>query len=156
MNSVPFTVLIADDESAIRNGLREIIPWGDYNAVVIDAAADGLAALASIRRNRPDLVIMDIKMPGMDGLEVIRQAREEGLEDLAAMFMRVAAIERGHEKEFLTLLSKLSGPQAETPAPKQKKSGYRCQFCGAIFDERPDVCDTCQSIGAFEYVEYWE
>ena len=79
MNSVPFTVLIADDESAIRNGLREIIPWGDYNAVVIDAAADGLAALASIRRNRPDLVIMDIKMPGMDGLEVIRQAREEGI-----------------------------------------------------------------------------
>lgn len=72
MNSVPFNVLIADDESAIRNGLREIIPWGDYNAVVIDAAADGLAALASIRRNRPDLVIMDIKMPGMDGLEVIR------------------------------------------------------------------------------------
>lgn len=88
--------------------------------------------------------------------EFARQAREEGLEDLAAMFMRVAAIERGHEKEFLTLLSKLSGPQAEAPAPKQKKSGYRCQFCGAIFDERPDVCDTCQAIGAFEYVEYWE
>ena len=79
MNSVPFTVLIADDESAIRNGLREIIPWGEYNAVVIDAVADGLAALASIRRNRPDLVIMDIKMPGMDGLEVIRQAKEEGI-----------------------------------------------------------------------------
>lgn len=79
MNSVPFTVLIADDESAIRNGLREIIPWGDYNAVVIDAASDGLTALASIRRNRPDLVIIDIKMPGMDGLEVIRQAREEGI-----------------------------------------------------------------------------
>lgn len=88
--------------------------------------------------------------------EFARQAREEGLEDLAAMFMRVAAIERSHEKEFLTLLSKLSGPQAEAPAPKQKKSGYRCQFCGAIFDERPDVCDTCQAIGAFEYVEYWE
>ena len=79
MNSVPFTVLIADDESAIRNGLREIIPWGDYNAVVIDAVADGLTALASIRRNRPDLVVIDIKMPGMDGLEVIRQAREEGI-----------------------------------------------------------------------------
>lgn len=88
--------------------------------------------------------------------EFARQAREEGLEDLAAMFMRVAAIERSHEKEFLTLLSKMSGSQAEAPAPKQKKSGYRCQFCGAIFEERPDVCDTCEASGAFEYVEYLE
>ncbi|MGN0778342.1 MAG: response regulator [Aristaeellaceae bacterium] len=79
MNSIPFSVLIADDEFAIRNGLREIIPWGEYNAVVVDAVADGLSALASIRRNRPDLVVIDIKMPGMDGLEVIRQAREEGI-----------------------------------------------------------------------------
>ncbi len=79
MENVPFTVIIADDEAAIRNGLREVIHWADYNAVVIDAVSDGLSALASIRRSRPDLVVMDIKMPGMDGLEVIRQAREEGI-----------------------------------------------------------------------------
>ena len=79
MENVPFTVIIADDEAAIRNGLREVIHWADYNAVVIDAVNDGLSALASIRRSRPDLVVMDIKMPGMDGLEVIRQAREEGI-----------------------------------------------------------------------------
>lgn len=86
--------------------------------------------------------------------EFARQAWEEGLADLAALFMRVAAIERSHEKEFLTLLSKLSGPMAD--APKQQKSGFRCQFCGAIFEERPDVCETCGAIGAFEYVEYKE
>ena len=79
MNEKTFTVLIADDEATIRNGLCQAIPWADYGAEVIDTASDGNSALASIRRNRPDLVVIDIKMPGMDGLEVIRQVREEGI-----------------------------------------------------------------------------
>ena len=86
--------------------------------------------------------------------EFARQAREEGLEELALMFMRVAAIERGHEREFRSLLSRLTQPEAE--AQKQKKSGCRCQFCGAIFEDRPDECGTCRAVGAFEYIEYVE
>lgn len=96
--------------------------------------------------------------------EFARQAREEGLENLAVMFEKVAAIERSHENRFLTLLAKTlkaaeaSGTKAPAaqPAPKQKKEGFRCQFCGAIFEHRPDVCDTCGAIGAFDYVEYYE
>ena len=68
MNGKPFTVLIADDEATIRNGLRQVIPWERYNATVIDMAEDGSQALASVRRYRPDLVVIDIKMPGVDGL----------------------------------------------------------------------------------------
>lgn len=86
--------------------------------------------------------------------EFARQAREEGLEELALMFMRVAAIERGHEREFRSLLSRLTQPEAE--AAKRKKSGCRCQFCGAIFEDRPDECGTCRAAGAFEYIEYVE
>ncbi|MCI9609083.1 MAG: rubrerythrin [Oscillibacter sp.] len=92
-----------------------------------------------------------------------RQAREEGLEELAVMFEKVAAIEQSHENRFLSLLAKMSKPsdpapaaKASSPAPRQKKEGYRCQFCGAIFERRPDVCDTCGAIGAFDYVEYYE
>lgn len=96
--------------------------------------------------------------------EFAQQAREEGLEELAVMFEKVAAIERSHENAFMTLLAKMGQKpeapvqqaSAQPPAQKQKKTGYRCQFCGAIFDDRPDVCDTCQAIGAFEYVEYYE
>ncbi len=94
--------------------------------------------------------------------EFARQAREEGLEELAFLFEKVAAIERSHENRFLTLLADYkkteAAPLADVPkeAPRQKKEGYRCQFCGAVFDSRPDVCDTCQAIGAFEYVEYFE
>ena len=64
----------------------------------------------------------------------------------------------------MTLLAKLAqaapeqapAPAQEKPAPRQKKTGYRCQFCGAVFEERPDLCDVCQAIGAFELVDYYE
>ena len=92
--------------------------------------------------------------------EFARQAREDGLEELAVMFEKVAAIEQSHERRFLTLLAKMSaepenaaGAAAQVPAAQQPQVGWRCQFCGAIFQKRPDVCDTCGAIGAFEYVE---
>ena len=78
------------------------------------------------------------------------------------MFERVAEIERSHENRFLLLVAELnasvkaSTAEAAKPAPKQKKEGWRCQFCGAIFEQRPDVCDTCGAIGSFEHVEYFE
>lgn len=90
--------------------------------------------------------------------EFARQAREDGLEEIAVMFEKVAAIERSHEKRFMTLLTKLGTPTEKTevaPAPMEKKEGYRCQFCGALFETRPDVCDTCGAIGSFEYAEYY-
>ena len=86
-----------------------------------------------------------------------RQAREDGLEDVAIMFEKVADIERSHENRFMTLLAELgkteNAPAAES---KQRREGWRCQFCGAVFSQRPDVCDTCGAIGAFEYAEYYE
>ena len=92
------------------------------------------------------------------------QARAEGLEDVAVMFEKVADIERSHENRFMTLLAQLSqiapeqarAPASEESAPRKKKTGYRCQFCGAIFEHRPDVCGTCGAIGSFDYVEYYE
>ncbi len=92
------------------------------------------------------------------------QARADGLEELAVMFEKVAAIERSHENRFLTLLAKRNSAGQEAPAPqtpakpapKEKREGWRCQFCGAVFQKRPDVCGVCKAIGAFEYVEYYE
>ena len=91
------------------------------------------------------------------------QARADGLEEIAVMFEKVADIERSHENRFMTLLAKMTQTAPEqAPAParaqaptRTKKEGYRCQFCGAVFEERPDVCDVCHAIGAFEQVEYY-
>jgi response regulator NasT len=59
-------ILIADDEALTRMGLRAILR--DMGHVVVGAAADGQAALEMACRTGPDLAILDIKMPGMDGL----------------------------------------------------------------------------------------
>lgn len=93
------------------------------------------------------------------------QAREEGLEEVAVLFEHVANIERSHENRFMTMLAGLyksdplkvtSGdPEQTTPVHREKRHGYRCQFCGAVFETRPDLCDTCGAIGAFEEVEYY-
>lgn len=71
------TLLIVDDEAEIRFGLRSIIPWEDYSISVIGTAANGAEALDKIRYYEPDIVITDIQMPGMSGLELVRRARDE-------------------------------------------------------------------------------
>ena len=61
-------VLIVDDESAIRRTLRDILEFEKYK---VDEAGDGLDALAKVKQNKYDVIIMDIKMPKMDGLEAL-------------------------------------------------------------------------------------
>src|SRR4030095_8698666 len=63
-------VLVIDDEAAIRDSLRMILEYEDYQFV---GAASGQEGLAIAQRERPDLVLLDIKMPGMDGMEVLRK-----------------------------------------------------------------------------------
>ena len=75
----PITIIIADDESAIRNGLCEIVESMGPNISVSGSAADGKTALDLIRELNPDIAIMDICMPELDGLDVIRIASEEQL-----------------------------------------------------------------------------
>jgi AmiR/NasT family two-component response regulator len=63
-------ILIAEDESLIRMGLRRILEEAGYQVV---AAPDGPTAVKLARQTGPDLAILDIKMPGQDGLEVARR-----------------------------------------------------------------------------------
>lgn len=73
-----YQVLIADDEKIIRKGLMNIVPWNDLGYEICGEAANGKEALAFIEENNPDLVMIDIKMPGLKGLEVIKKVREDG------------------------------------------------------------------------------
>jgi DNA-binding NarL/FixJ family response regulator len=65
-------VLIADDQSMVRTGFRMILDAQDDIEVVADVA-DGIAAVSRARELRPDVCLLDIRMPGLDGLEVTRQ-----------------------------------------------------------------------------------
>lgn len=67
------TILITDDEKSIRNTLREILEFENYN---IMEAENGEKALATIQKEKIDLVILDIKMQGMDGIEVLEKIKK--------------------------------------------------------------------------------
>lgn len=68
---------MVEDETVIREGLRDRIPWEQYGYRFVGEAADGEVALPLIRKTRPDVLITDIKMPFMDGLSLSRIVREE-------------------------------------------------------------------------------
>ncbi len=73
----PVRVVIADDESIIRMDLREMLAHLEYD--VVGEAADGQTALELTEKLRPDLVILDIKMPAMDGIEAAEHISEQRL-----------------------------------------------------------------------------
>ena len=66
------TVLIADDQALVRVGLRKILE-NEPETVVVGEAGDGQDAIAAARRTRPDVVLMDIRMPVLDGIEATRR-----------------------------------------------------------------------------------
>lgn len=71
-------VLIVDDEPKLREGLRALIPWEELGYTVVATAANGLQAQEKYHIYYPELIVVDIRMPGMDGLELIGELREEG------------------------------------------------------------------------------
>lgn len=68
------TIVLADDHHVVRQGLRALLA-GQEGFHIVGEAADGLEAAQLVERLRPDVLVVDLMMPGLDGLEVIRQVR---------------------------------------------------------------------------------
>ncbi|MGF7087561.1 two-component system response regulator (stage 0 sporulation protein F) [Kroppenstedtia sanguinis] len=75
-------VLVVDDQYGIRILLTEVFSREGIN---IFQAANGKLALEIIRKEDPDLILLDMKMPGMDGLELLRQLKKEKIEAIVIM-----------------------------------------------------------------------
>ena len=71
-------MIIADDDFLVREGLRSVIEWADYDIEIIAEAENGKEAMALCKEHTPDIIITDIKMPFFDGLDVTNYIREEG------------------------------------------------------------------------------
>ena len=68
-------VLLVDDEIMIREGFKKLFDWEAHECVVVGEAADGMEAITKIDKEQPDIVIMDINIPIINGLKVIQLSR---------------------------------------------------------------------------------
>src|SRR3954462_233582 len=85
-------LLLVDDDAPIRRMLERTLSAEGYDVV---AAADGGAALAAVERNVPDAIVLDVTMPGLDGLAVTRRLRAKGLRVAIPL---LTARDAGHER----------------------------------------------------------
>jgi YesN/AraC family two-component response regulator len=87
-------ILIADDENFVRRGIISNMPWKDFGIDEIFEARDGREALSLAAKNQVDIVLSDIRMPGLDGIELVNRLREKG--DYKIIFMSAYT-----DKEYL-------------------------------------------------------
>lgn len=73
-------IAIVDDDFQVLRGLKKVIPWEELGAVFAGEAISGELGLELIGQEQPDIVITDLYMPGMNGIEMIEQLREQGYE----------------------------------------------------------------------------
>jgi DNA-binding NarL/FixJ family response regulator len=111
------TVLVVDDHVLFRSGLRYIIEkWDDFS--IIGEASDGLEALDLARQLCPDLVLMDVAMPGMDGIEAVRRIKT----DLPGAHVIMLTVSESEDDLFRALKNGASGYLLKNVKPKTLRS----------------------------------
>ena len=71
-----YKLLLVDDEAIIREGIRTMVDWEALDIVLTASCANAFAALDSMTDDMPDILMTDVRMPGMDGLETLRHMKK--------------------------------------------------------------------------------
>lgn len=137
------TVVVAEDESLIRLDVIETLRDHGFN--VIGEAADGEKAVELVRELRPDLVVMDVKMPLMDGISAAEIINNESLAPVVLLtaFSQRELVERASEAGALAYVVKPFGPNDLIPAIEIALSRY--QQLTALADEVSDLAERLES-----------
>lgn len=73
-----YNVVIVDDEQTVREGIRTLLTWEDMGFTIVAESSDGEEGLNTVLCIQPDVVLVDVRMPGMSGIELIAEARKRG------------------------------------------------------------------------------
>ena len=153
-------VLVVEDEELIRQGIVLGTDWAQLNCAVVGQVANGQEGLEQARALKPDLIITDIKMHKLDGIEMVRALREEGSQvkviiltaydsfPYAQSALRLGAVDYilkpFHDGELEQAVLKISGGDSRDPMsafPKSFQSRYVQAAAGYIADHyrEPDI-----------------
>jgi DNA-binding NarL/FixJ family response regulator len=128
MKTLPITVLIADDYPVVREGLRFLLER-ETDIAVVGAAADGRAAVEMAASLRPHVVLMDISMPQLDGLEATQRIRRR-LPDVRVLVLSAHSDDRTIERAMLAgasgFLAKESPGEVFAAAIREAHMGRAC------------------------------
>lgn len=140
-------VLIAEDEAIIRMDLREILEEEGYEVV---EAADGEEAVRLAREVRPELAILDIKMPRKDGLEAAQEISEEGIAPVLILtaYSQRDLVEQAAEAGAMAYLVKPFQKHDLLPAIEIAKGRYK--QVSALADEVGDLTERLESRKAID------
>jgi DNA-binding NarL/FixJ family response regulator len=124
---VSIRVLLADDQTLVRSGFRELLERTD-GIEVVGEVADGSAAVERVRAERPDVVLMDIRMPVMDGLEATRTiAADRDLTDVRVLMLTTFDLD---EYVFEALHAGASGFLLKDVEPDELRNAVRVVAAG--------------------------
>lgn len=134
-------VILVDDEDIERDAMADIIPWEKLGMELVDTAWNGIEGLEKIRMHVPDIVITDIKMPVMDGIQLIRNTRElypdilfvvlsgygeyEYTSRAMELGIRHYILKPCDEEKIVEVLQKVKGELAELENKRKSEQEYR-------------------------------
>jgi DNA-binding NarL/FixJ family response regulator len=124
---VTISVVLADDQELIRSGLRVLL-GGSGELAVVAEAGDGLAAVAAVRAHHPDVVVMDIRMPGIDGIEATRRITADP--DTASTAVLVLTTYDADEMVFAALRAGAAGFLLKHASPDDLVDAVRTVAAG--------------------------
>jgi DNA-binding response OmpR family regulator len=139
------SVLVVDDDPTVSDVVRRYLERDGY---LVTLVGDGHAALASVSRHRPDLVVLDLMLPGMDGLEVCRRLRADG-DDLPIVMLtalgeeqdRIAGLQLGAD-DYLT--KPFSPRELVLRVASVLRRATRAEPVPEVFTDRDLVVDTAR------------
>lgn len=126
MNNI--RVLIADDHSMVRQGIKQILEL-ENDITVVALAANGVEAIKLTREFKPDVILMDINMPGMNGLQAIKELKDEKVSSRII----VLTIHQDREYLFKTLQMGAEGYVLKDAEPSVLIEAIRSVFRGQSF-----------------------